>query len=167
MKPLSIRDTPWCAGGIAEVASKKPGSTVDIPGNSSNKVGEPREHGQESTDWIWESESWAWDCQQQSPMCQCQVWYYGWLAWKHQQQGWVNWQHAWVHGQHTWVHYQHARVHCYQGWVCWWHIQSLFSRQQKNKICFGNAAGVPGNHSYYLSFDDVYNSCIQCVLSSM
>jgi len=32
---------------------------------------------------------------------------------------------------------------------------------------FGNAAGVPGNHSYYLSFNDFQNLCIQFVFSSM
>jgi hypothetical protein len=32
---------------------------------------------------------------------------------------------------------------------------------------FGNAAGVTGNHSYYLSFNDIYNSHIQFVFSSM
>jgi len=32
---------------------------------------------------------------------------------------------------------------------------------------FGNAAGAPGNHSYYLSFNDFQNLCIQFVLSSM
>ena len=32
---------------------------------------------------------------------------------------------------------------------------------------FGNAAGAPGNHSYYLSFNDFQNLCIQFVFSSM
>ena len=30
-----------------------------------------------------------------------------------------------------------------------------------------NAAGVPGNHSYYLSFNNFQNLCIQVVFSSM
>jgi len=37
----------------------------------------------------------------------------------------------------------------------------------KNDIFFGNAAGTSGNHSYYLSFNDFKNSCIQFVFSSM
>jgi len=32
---------------------------------------------------------------------------------------------------------------------------------------FGNAAGAPGNHSYYLLFNDFQNLCIQFVFSSM
>jgi len=31
----------------------------------------------------------------------------------------------------------------------------------------GNAAGAPGNHSYYLSFNDFQNLCIQFVFSSL
>jgi len=37
----------------------------------------------------------------------------------------------------------------------------------KNNVMFGNAAGAPGNHSHYLSFNDFENSCIQFVFSSM
>jgi hypothetical protein len=37
----------------------------------------------------------------------------------------------------------------------------------KNNIFFGNAAGAPGNHSYYVSFNNFYNACIQFVFSSM
>jgi hypothetical protein len=33
----------------------------------------------------------------------------------------------------------------------------------ENYICFGNAAGESGFHSYYISFNDCYNSCIQFV----
>jgi len=32
---------------------------------------------------------------------------------------------------------------------------------------FGNTAGAPGNHSYYLSFNDFQNLCIQFLFSSM
>jgi len=32
---------------------------------------------------------------------------------------------------------------------------------------FGNAAGAPGNHSYYLLFNNFQNLCIQFVFSSM
>ena len=32
---------------------------------------------------------------------------------------------------------------------------------------FGNAAGAPGHHSYYLSFNNFQNLCIQFVFSSM
>jgi hypothetical protein len=38
--------------------------------------------------------------------------------------------------------------------------------QSRKNISFGNAAGAPGNHSYYLSFNDCSNSCIQIVFSS-
>jgi len=34
-------------------------------------------------------------------------------------------------------------------------------------ILFGNAAGAPGNHSYYTSFNGFKNLCIQYVFSSM
>ena len=37
----------------------------------------------------------------------------------------------------------------------------------KNIIFFGNASGVPGNHSYYLLFNDFQNLCIQCVFPSI
>jgi len=36
-----------------------------------------------------------------------------------------------------------------------------------NNILFGNIAGVPGNHSYYISFNDFQNSCLQFVFSSI
>jgi len=36
-----------------------------------------------------------------------------------------------------------------------------------NIIFFGNVAGAPGNNSYYLSFNDYENSCIQFAFSSM
>jgi len=40
--------------------------------------------------------------------------------------------------------------------------------EQSGKIIyFGNAAGAPGNHSYYLSLNDFQNLCIQCVFSSV
>jgi len=38
---------------------------------------------------------------------------------------------------------------------------------QKNNIFFGNAVGVPGNHSYYLSFNDFQNSYIHFVFWSL
>jgi len=37
----------------------------------------------------------------------------------------------------------------------------------RNNILFGNAAGAPGNHSYYFSFNNFWNSCIQFVFSSV
>jgi hypothetical protein len=39
--------------------------------------------------------------------------------------------------------------------------------EQAGKSIFVNAAGVPGNHSCYLSFNDCSNFCIQSVSSSM
>jgi len=39
--------------------------------------------------------------------------------------------------------------------------------QSGNDIIFRNAAVVPENHSYFLSFKDFLNSCIQFVFSSM
>ena len=35
----------------------------------------------------------------------------------------------------------------------------------KQKFFFGNAAGGPGNHSYYLSFNDFYSVCILIYVS--
>jgi hypothetical protein len=37
----------------------------------------------------------------------------------------------------------------------------------KYNIFFGNTAGGPENHSYYLLFKDCYNSCIQFIFSSI
>jgi len=37
----------------------------------------------------------------------------------------------------------------------------------KSNIFFGNAAAAPGNHSYYLSFNNFQNSCIRFVFWSM
>jgi hypothetical protein len=37
----------------------------------------------------------------------------------------------------------------------------------KNKFFFGNASGAPGNHSYYLSYNDFWNLCIQFVFVSI
>ena len=37
----------------------------------------------------------------------------------------------------------------------------------RNNIFLGNTAGAPGNHSYYLSFNNFQNLCIQFVFSSM
>ena len=45
--------------------------------------------------------------------------------------------------------------------------QITVDQSGKNNIFFGNAAGAPGNHSYYLSFNNCSNSCIQFVFSSM
>jgi len=45
--------------------------------------------------------------------------------------------------------------------------QITVEQSRNNNIFFGNTAGAPGNHSYYLLFNDVYNSCIQFVFSSM
>jgi len=46
-------------------------------------------------------------------------------------------------------------------------LQLRWSRLFCGRRFFGNAAGAPGNHSYYLSFNDFQNLCIQCVFSSM
>jgi len=39
--------------------------------------------------------------------------------------------------------------------------------QQSGKNIIANHAGVHGNHSYYLSFNDCSNWCIQIVFTSM
>jgi len=64
----------------------------------------------------------------------------------------------------------------------WWHIRTIrtthvlhsshwlqlcWSRFFSGHRFFGNAAGAPGNHSYYLSFNNFQNLCIQFVFSSM
>jgi len=43
----------------------------------------------------------------------------------------------------------------------------IIEQSRRKKIFFGNTAGAPGNHSYYLSFNDFQNSGIQFVFSSM
>jgi len=51
----------------------------------------------------------------------------------------------------------------------WEHLGARWitvERSGKN-IIFGNAAGAPQNHSYYLSFNDYQNLFIQLVFSSM
>ena len=45
--------------------------------------------------------------------------------------------------------------------------QNTVEKSGKYNIFFRNAAGGPGNHSYYISFNDYENSCIQFVFSSM
>jgi len=42
----------------------------------------------------------------------------------------------------------------------------IAAEQSANDILFGNTAGAPGNHCYYLSFNNFYNSCIQFVFLS-
>ena len=66
--------------------------------------------------------------------------------------------------------------------TCWWRIRTIrmtcvlhfsqwpqlcWSRFFSGRRFFGNAAGAPGNHSYYLSFNDFQNLGIQFVVSSM
>ena len=46
--------------------------------------------------------------------------------------------------------------------ACWITVE-----QSGKNIFFGNAAGAPGNHSYYLSFNDFQNLCIQFGFSTM
>jgi hypothetical protein len=45
--------------------------------------------------------------------------------------------------------------------------QIMIEQSGKHHIFFWNGAGEPGNHSYYLSFNDCENSFIQFVFSSM
>jgi len=51
----------------------------------------------------------------------------------------------------------------------WEHLGApwITVEQSGTNIIFGNAAGAPGNHSYYSSFNDFQNLCIQFVFSSM
>jgi len=51
----------------------------------------------------------------------------------------------------------------------WQHLAARWiTVEQSGKIIFlGNAAGAPGNDSYYLSFNDFQNLCIQFVFSSI
>lgn len=41
----------------------------------------------------------------------------------------------------------------------------MVEQSGNNNIFFGNTIGAPGNHSYYILFNDVKNSCIQFVYS--
>jgi len=43
----------------------------------------------------------------------------------------------------------------------------ITEEQSRKNMFFGNAAGASGYHSYYLSFNDFSNSCIQFVFSSI
>jgi len=51
----------------------------------------------------------------------------------------------------------------------WEHLGArwITVEQSGKNIFFGNAAGAPGNHSYYLLFNDFQTLCIQFVFSSM
>jgi hypothetical protein len=46
-------------------------------------------------------------------------------------------------------------------------ITSNHSRAVWENHLVGNAAGVPGNHTYYLSLNDCYKSCNQIVFWSI
>jgi len=72
-----------------------------------------------------------------------QVWECGWQAWKHRQP----WDHL------------GAPVSSLRA-------TRITVEQSGKSIIFGIAAGAPGNHSYYPSFNDFENSCIQFVFSS-
>jgi len=51
----------------------------------------------------------------------------------------------------------------------WEHLGArwITVEQSGKNIFFGNAAGAPGNHSYYISFNNFQNLCIQFVFTSM
>jgi hypothetical protein len=54
-----------------------------------------------------------------------------------------------------------AVVRCPEAW------QITVEQCGNNSILVGNAAGMPGNDSYYLLFDDSYNSSIKFLFTSM
>jgi len=67
----------------------------------------------------------------------------------------------------TWEHRQQVRERRGESWEHLGTPWITVEQSGKNNVFFGNAAGAPGNHSYYLLFNDFWNSCIQFVFSAM
>jgi len=89
--------------------------------------------------------------------------------WSGDSQGsiWERWPQAW---EHQWQAWEHPRA---PGRCLGVPVTSLgacpitVEQSGKNIIFFGNAAGLPGNHSYYILFNNFWNSWIQFVFSLM
>jgi len=79
---------------------------------------------------------------------------------------WQVWEHRHKPGS-TWECQREAREHRQQAWEHLGAPQITVKQSGKNDIIFANGAGATGNHSYYLSFNDFWNWCIQFVFSSM
>jgi len=56
--------------------------------------------------------------------------------------------------QSNWEHRQQACEHLGAPGTSLGALRITVEQSGKNKIFFGNAAGAPGNHSHYLSFND-------------
>ena len=83
------------------------------------------------------------------------------------QSNWKLWQQAWERQQQAQKHLEVTATNLGAPATCQGAPRITVEQSGKNNIFFGNAAGAPGNHSYYLSFNDLYNSCIQFVFSSI
>ena len=96
------------------------------------------------------------------------------------QSNWARWRQAWEHRKQAWEHLGAPATNLGAlatnlgalatnlgvPATCLGAPRITVEQFGKN-IFFENAAGAPGNHSYYLLFNDVKNSYIQFVFSSM
>ena len=73
---------------------------------------------------------------------------------------WEHWRQAWGCRPKAWEHLGGSGTSLAATWI-------TVEQSRKNYIIFDNAAGVPGNHTNYISFSDSWNSRIQCVFSGM
>jgi len=86
---------------------------------------------------------------------------------------WECQRQAWVPRRHTWEHLRvpttslDAPTNCLGAPTTSMRACRITVEQFRNNIISGNTAGAPANHSYYSSFNDFQNSCIQSVFSSM
>jgi hypothetical protein len=67
----------------------------------------------------------------------------------------------------TWEHLRAPATNLGAQATCLGAPRITVEQSGKNNIFLGNAAGAPGNHRYYLSFNDDQNSSIHFVFSSM
>jgi hypothetical protein len=87
---------------------------------------------------------------------------------------------TWVHRHHDWELLEPPATSLGVGaslgapmrslWALMTSLGALWitaERPVKNNIFFGNPACIPGNHSYYLWFNNFYNWCMQFVFWSM
>jgi len=80
---------------------------------------------------------------------------------------WERWRQPWEHQQQSLEHRGQALEHLGAPATSLGAPQVTVKQSGKNIIFFGNVAGAPRDHSNYLSFNDFWPSCIQCVFSSI
>jgi len=61
---------------------------------------------------------------------------------------------TWEHRGHAWERQGQSWEHLGAPTTCLGAPRITVEQSRKNNIFFGNAAGAPGNHSYYLPFND-------------